>query len=58
MKHTKRNVTQPGRFFFHGQSWVRQDETGHQQPAVEFGHVVYTSGPRHAKAHNGLAALG
>jgi hypothetical protein len=52
MKHTKRNGThQAGRFFCHDQSWVRQDESGGQQLAVEFGHVAYTHGPRHAKAH-------
>jgi hypothetical protein len=60
MKHTKRNsAQQPGHFFFHGQSWVRLDESGSQQLADEFGHVAYTHGPRHAKAHGGvLGALG
>jgi hypothetical protein len=53
MKHTKRNGTQQaGRFFFHDQSWVRQDEWGGQHLAVEFGRVAYTRGPRHAKAHD------
>jgi hypothetical protein len=50
MEHTKRNIThQAGRFFYSGQSWVRQDESGSQQLAVEFGHVMYARGPRHAK---------
>jgi hypothetical protein len=51
MKHTRPNITHRAeRLFYSGQSWVRQDESGRQQLAVEFGHVVYAHGPRHAKA--------
>jgi hypothetical protein len=51
MKHTKRNIAHhAGRFYFHGHSWVRQDESGRQHFAVEFGHIVHHDGPRHAKA--------
>ena len=51
IKNTKRNNThQAGRFFYSGRSWVRQDESGRQHLADEFGHVVFTHAPRHAKA--------
>lgn len=51
MKNTKRNNThQAGRFFYSGRSWARQDESGRQHLADEFGHVVFTHAPRHAKA--------
>jgi hypothetical protein len=49
--NTKPNITHGSkRLFCSGQSWVRQDESGRQQLAVEFGHVVYAHEPRHAKA--------
>jgi hypothetical protein len=42
MKHTKRNIRhRAGRFFYSGQSWVRQDESGRQQLTVEFGRVEH-----------------
>ena len=51
MKRTERNIAQrAGRVFYSGHSWVRQDVSGSQQVAVEFGHVAHTHGPRHAKA--------
>ena len=51
MKHTKRNIAHhAGRFYYSGHSWVRQDESGRQHFAVDFGHIVHHDGPRHAKA--------
>jgi hypothetical protein len=47
---TRDNTHQVGRFFLHGQRWVRQDESGRQLLADEFGRIVFTDAPRHAKA--------
>ena len=37
-------------FFYSRQRWRRQDEWGNQRLADEFGRVVFTHVPRHAKA--------
>jgi hypothetical protein len=51
MKNTSRNNADPSeRFFYSERRWWRQDELGTQRLADEFGHVVFTHVPRHAKA--------
>jgi hypothetical protein len=51
MTNTNRsNTPQAGLFFYSRQQrWVRQDEWGNQRLADEFGPVVFTHVPRHAK---------
>ncbi|MBV8178527.1 MAG: hypothetical protein JOY55_20155 [Mycobacterium sp.] len=44
------DTPQKGLFFYSKQRWRRQDEWGNQRLADEFGRVVFTHVPRHAKA--------
>jgi hypothetical protein len=44
------STSQPELFFYSKQRWRRQDKWGNQRSADEFGHVVFTDVPRHAKA--------
>jgi hypothetical protein len=44
------NAPQTERFFYSKHRWRRQDEWGKQRLADEFGRVVFTNIPRHAKA--------
>jgi hypothetical protein len=43
------NAPQPELFFYSKQRWRRQDGWGNQRSADEFGRVVFTHVPRHAK---------
>jgi hypothetical protein len=49
MKNANRNSTHQ-RFFYSARRWWRQDQWGNQRPIDEFGRVVFTHVPRHAKA--------
>lgn len=44
------NTPQTELFFYSKQRWRRQDKWGNQRLADEFGRVVFTDVPRHAKA--------
>jgi hypothetical protein len=43
------NAPQPELFFYSKQRWRRQDGWGNQRSADEFGRIVFTHVPRHAK---------
>jgi hypothetical protein len=56
MENANRDSThQAERFFYSARQWWRQDEWGNQRSIDEFGHVVFTHVPRHAKADEGHA---